>query len=214
MLDIYTIHVTPIAQDCRIYVRQENNDAMISDPGGDAEVIISALQQFGANLKAILLTHGHIDHVGGVADLVKAFPDVKVYGPHRDEQELITKNALNTQGNYFGVKSSGPFETEFVGDGEVLNIFEDASFKVLHTPGHTPGGVCYYCKEENFVIVGDTLFPGSIGRTDFPGGNYDDLINSIKTKLFTLPDDTEVLCGHMGETTIGEEKASNPYVRG
>lgn len=211
MLDIMTLQVTPFAQDCRILAHQETSDAVVVDPGGDAQLIISVLEQQGLKLKAILLTHAHLDHVGGTKDLLDHYPQVKVYGPHRDDEFLL--QSLNQQAQMFGIDNSGSFECEYVGDGEVLKLFDDASFKVLHTPGHTPGGVCYYCQEENFVIVGDTLFPGSIGRTDFPRGNFADLINSIKTKLFTLPDSTDVFCGHMGDTTIGEEKASNPYVR-
>ncbi len=210
MLDFYTIQVTPFQQDCRLLVHQETSDAIVVDPGGDVHYIVSAIESTGANLKAILLTHGHIDHIGGVAGLLEHYPGVKVIGPHKDEQPLIAN--LKHQAASFGVSYTGEVTPdEYVEDGQVLQLFPDASFKVFHTPGHTPGGVCYYCAEENFVLVGDTLFPGSIGRTDFEGGNYADLIDSIKNKLYTLPDITEVCCGHMGETSIGEEKANNPF---
>lgn len=210
MLDIIALQVTPFAQECRILAHQETSDAVVVDPGGNADLIISVLEQHELKLKAILLTHGHLDHVGGTKDLVDHFPSIKVYGPHRDDEFLL--QTLNEQAQMFGIANAGSFECEYVGDGEILQLFEDASFQVLHTPGHTPGGVCYYCKEENFVLVGDTLFPGSVGRTDFPRGNFADLVTSIKTKLFTLPEETDAMCGHMGDTTIGTEKATNPYI--
>ncbi len=211
MLDIMTLMVTPFGQNCRILAHQETSDAVVVDPGGDAELIIGAIEQQELKLKAILLTHAHLDHVGGVAALKAKFPEVKIYGPEKSDEFLL--KTLDEQASAFGISNSGSFECEYVEDGQVLQLFADASFKVLHTPGHTPGGVCYYCKEENFVLVGDTLFAGSIGRTDFAGGSLEALLNSIKSKLFTLPDDTDVFCGHMDDTTIALEKHSNPYVR-
>lgn len=210
MLDFVDIPTTAFAQTCRLLIQQESNKTLIVDPGESAQVV-QIIKQFGLNPEAILLTHGHLDHVGGVADLLKKYPELKVYGPSVEDEPLL--NTLAQQAQAFGIESSGNFSTEYVKDGQVLQLFDDASFQVLFTPGHTPGGVCYYCKEENFVLVGDTLFAGSVGRTDFPGGSFPVLLNSIRTKLFTLPDDTEVFCGHGEDTTIGTEKATNPYTR-
>ena len=211
MLDIMTLPVTPIMQNCRILVHQETNDAVVVDPGGSGAAIADLIKTNGYQAKAILITHAHIDHVGGVAQLVQNLDyPVRVIGPHHDEAPLFA--ALSKQAQMFGVNLSGSIETEYVGDGEVLNLFPDASFKCLHTPGHSPGGICYYCPEENFVLVGDTLFAGSVGRADLQGGDMAALIDSIQNKLLTLPDDTEVFCGHGDDTTIGQERTSNPYL--
>lgn len=211
MLDIMTLPVTPFMQNCRILVHQESNDAVVVDPGGSGAAIADLIKSNGYQVKAILLTHAHIDHVGGVADLVSALGGaVKVIGPHRDDAPLFAN--LGMQARMFGLEYSGPIAPQYVGDGEVLQLFADASFICLHTPGHAPGAVCYYCKEENFVLVGDTLFCGSIGRADLQGGDAGALIDSIKDKLLTLPDDTEVFCGHGEDTTIGQERATNPYL--
>ena len=132
MLDIMTLQVTPFAQDCRILAAfKETSDAVVVDPGGDAQLIISVLEQQGLKLKAILLTHAHLDHVGGTKDLLDHYPQVKVYGPHRDDEFLL--QSLNQQAQMFGIDNSGSFECEYVGDGEDLKLFDDASFKVLHT---------------------------------------------------------------------------------
>ena len=211
MLNITTLPVTAFMQNCRILAHDETNDAVVVDPGGDAALIESFLEQSKLKLTAILLTHGHLDHAGATATLLKNHPGITVYGPHADDEFLL--DSLKTQSLSFGIPFDGAFKCSYVTDGQELKLFNDASFKVLHTPGHTPGGVCFYCPEENFVLVGDTIFRESIGRTDFPRGNFDDLIHSIKTKLFTLPDETDVMPGHMEDTTIGHEKSHNPYVR-
>lgn len=211
MLDIMTLPVTRLMQNCRILAHQETCDAVVVDPGGNASQINEILKSSGLRLTAILLTHGHIDHVGGTAELIKLQDhEVKLYGPHPSEAEVL--GLLEEQAAFFNVPLTGTFTPEFVGDGEVLQLFSDASFTVLHTPGHTPGGVCYYCKEENFILTGDTIFAGSIGRTDFHKGSHADLIEAIKTRILPLPDETEIFSGHGEDSTVGEERLNNPFL--
>ncbi len=210
MLDILTLPVSPFSQNCRLLIHDEKRTAVVVDPGGNAELIVSALEQNEAQPQAILLTHLHLDHVAAVGALLKKYPNLPLYGPQQDDAPLLL--ALDQQSAAFGFAHTGSFTPQYVTDGQVLKLFPDASFKVLHTPGHTPGGVCYYCQEETFVLTGDTLFAGSIGRTDFPGGSFEELITSIKSKLLVLPDETEVFSGHGPDSTIGEEKKSNPFL--
>ena len=210
MLDILTLPVSPFSQNCRLLIHDEKRTAVVVDPGGNANLIVSALEQNEAQPVAIVLTHIHLDHVAAVGALLKKYPSLPIYGPQQADALLLS--TLDQQSAAFGFAHTGSFTPQYVTDGQVLQIFPDASFKVLYTPGHTPGGVCYYCQEETFVLTGDTLFAGSIGRTDFPGGSFDDLIASIKSKLLTLPDETEVFSGHGPDSTIGEEKKSNPFL--
>lgn len=212
MLNIYECLCTPFAEVCRLLVQEDKDTkyTVIVDPG-EASQVLAIIEQYELNPIAILLTHGHLDHVGGVHAIVERYPNIKVYGPGIEDNVLI--EALDVQAEAFGIESAPSFDFAAVTDDQVLQLFDDASFKVLSTPGHTRGGVCYYCSEENFVLVGDTLFAGSIGRTDFVGGSLPQILESIRTKLYTLPDDTDVFCGHGEDTKIGREKESNPYTR-
>ena len=211
MLDIMTLPVTVFYQNCRLLVHQETKECVCVDVGGSPKEIYDLIESQDLKLKAILLTHGHLDHVGG-AKVLSEISDVDILGPSCEDRFLF--ESLNEQASAFNLPPCESFEPDrYLKDGEVLNLFTDASFKVIHTPGHTPGGICFYCKEENFVLVGDTLFEGSIGRTDFQRGSYDDLITSIKTKLFVLDDNTDVLTGHGEDTTILKEKQTNPFIK-
>lgn len=210
MLDIVEIPTTAYYQNTRVLIDQDNPIAVVVDPGS-ADGIIEVLENYGVELKAILLTHGHLDHVGGTFHLKAKYPEARIIGPTKEEAFLIEN--LQKQYSWVPVDFGGQFVTEYVNDGDVIDIFPETPLKVIHTPGHTPGHVCFYSKEENFILVGDVLFRESIGRTDFPRGNFDDLEKSIKTRLYTLPDETDVLCGHGEDTTIGHEKANNPFVR-
>lgn len=189
-------------------VYDENNVGFIVDPGGPSKQMMDKIKKDNINIKYILLTHGHGDHIGGIEDIVSKIPQVKIVASEK-EKELLGNGDLNSSTEIFG----HPIEIEadvWVKDKESMSIGEiDVQF--IETPGHTRGGICIY--SGNILFSGDTLFHGSIGRTDFYGGNYEELINSIRNKLFILPDDTKVLPGHMGETSIGYEKKYNPFVR-
>ena len=183
-------------------------DCLIIDPGLEPDVLIEFLDEQKLNPVAVVLTHGHIDHIAGVAALRSRFPEIKVY-IHNFDAEMLTEPNINL---------SAMSGSAFVTDAEDVSLKERdvidiASIKllVLHTPGHTPGGISLYSKEDGVVFVGDTLFADSIGRTDFPGGNMSQLLNSVREKLFTLPEETQVYPGHGPATTVAAEKAHNPF---
>lgn len=209
MISYQVVRVTPFAQNCRIFINQEKKQAVVSDPGARADDIYTALHDSKIELKAILITHMHLDHVGGVARLHE-LSKAKIYGSSIEDSPLLL--SLDKQASAFGLDKAPVFDTQYLKDGEIITPMDDFSLKILSTPGHTPGGVSFYCEKEKYVLTGDTLFEGSVGRTDFPLGNTDDLMQSIKEKLFTLPPETTVLSGHGSDTSIGEEKANNPFV--
>lgn len=210
-LKISVIPVTPFMENLRILIDEEHHEAVVCDPGDAAEEVNAALEASGITLKAIILTHGHLDHTGGVAKLHE-LSNAPVIGPAAEDEFLVT--GIKSQSQMLGLNECENFTPRYVKDGEELKLFTDPklSLKVIATPGHTPGGVCFYCKSEGFILTGDTLFQGSIGRSDFPGGDYDTLIASVK-KLLTLPQDTKVLPGHGPDSTIGWEQRNNPFVR-
>lgn len=184
-----------------IVMDEKSKDGFVVDPGGNEETIFEIINNMGMNLKYILLTHGHIDHVSGATGL-KALTGAPIYINKKDE-EMIRKNTM-----LFG---SIPEVDGYLEDGDILKL-ADKEIKVITTPGHTPGGVCFLI--EDILISGDTLFNGSIGRTDFEGGNFKDLISSIKNKLMILDNNIKVYPGHNNSTTIGNEKRQNPYILG
>ena len=187
--------------NCYILFDESTKEAAVIDPGGDADLILDEIKEIDADVKMILLTHGHADHTGGVVELRKEF-ECNVYINEKDS-EMINKNVP-----IYGKPTENG--DKFISDGDVLP-FSGTTIKCLETPGHTPGGVCYLT--DNVVFTGDTLFYRSIGRTDFEGGDYDTLINSINTKLMNLPDDTLVYTGHGPKTSIGFEKNNNPFLK-
>ena len=189
-------------------VDEKTNEGFIVDPGGYNKVLTKEVRDNDVNIKYIILTHGHSDHICGVNEHKVEFPDAKIVA-YKDEEAMLENPNLN-QSPGFGV----PYSTKadiLVSDGDELKV-GDVTLKFIHTPGHTEGGMCIYVKEAKALFSGDTLFRQSIGRTDFPGGSYKEIMDSIRKKLFLLPDDTNVFPGHMGTTSIGFEKENNPFV--
>ena len=193
-----TIQVGSYEVNCSII--SENGRAWIVDPGQEGARIASLLEKKGLQPEAVLLTHAHFDHITGIAELQKLFPGLPVY-VHREDTVMFGHPFNQMPGEYssIGVPAN-------IRDVEELKICE-----VIHTPGHTPGAVCYHFPSDRLLLSGDTLFAGSIGRTDFPGGSMSKMTDSLK-KLTALPDDTLVVPGHGSHTTIGREKATNPYL--
>lgn len=189
-------------------VDEKTNEGFIVDPGGYNKVLTKEVRDNDVNIKYIILTHGHSDHICGVNEHKAEFPDAKIVA-YKDEEAMLENPNLN-QSPGFGV----PYSTKadiLVSDGDELKV-GDVTLKFIHTPGHTEGGMCIYVKEAKALFSGDTLFRQSIGRTDFPGGSYKEIMDSIRKKLFLLPDNTNVFPGHMGTTSIGFEKENNPFV--
>ena len=209
-LQIGIIPVTPFQQNCAIVKCTATNKAAIVDPGGDAERILAAVKQFGVEVEKIILTHGHLDHAGGVADVVAALK-VPVEGPHIGDKTLL--EGISKQAQMYGVGGmQDAWSDRYLVEGDTVTVGK-LTFDVLFVPGHSPGSVVFVSREVPVAFVGDTLFQGSIGRTDLPGCDHAALISGIKTKLFALSDDTVCLPGHGEATTIGEEKATNPFLR-
>ncbi len=180
------------------------------DPGGDIDKLMHEVKEEGITLEKILCTHGHLDHVGGVAE-ISAKENLPIEGPHKDDNFWI--EGLPEQTVQFGFPPTESFTpTRWLNDGDTVT-FGNVTLDVLHCPGHTPGHVVFFEKKSRVAIVGDVLFQGSIGRTDFPKGNHEDLIHAIKTKLFPLGDDVVFIPGHGPLSTIGDEKRSNPFLR-
>ena len=189
-------------------VDEKTNEGFIVDPGGYNKVLTKEVRDNDVKIKYIILTHRHSDHICGVNEHKAEFPDAKIVA-YKDEEAMLENPNLN-QSPGFGV----PYSTKadiLVSDGDELKV-GDVTLKFIHTPGHTEGGMCIYVKEAKALFSGDTLFRQSIGRTDFPGGSYKEIMDSIRKKLFLLPDDTNVFPGHMGTTSIGFEKENNPFV--
>lgn len=203
---IQSLPVGPIMANCYILGCERTREAAVIDPGDESERILSLLADADLQLRYILNTHGHFDHVGGNRGLKAAVPAAAVMIHALDAPML---DQLSSSASMFGLRAeNSPPPDGLLEDGQKL-VFGDIELTVIHTPGHSPGGVAFLA--DGHVFVGDTLFQGSIGRTDLPGGDYDTLIESIRTRLFPLGDDLQVHPGHMGPTTIAQEKRYNPF---
>ena len=203
------VPVTPFEQNCTLIWDDETKIAAVVDPGGDVQRIMDAIAELQLKVEKILLTHGHIDHAGGAAELKEKLK-VDIVGPHREDQFLL--DGLAAQGQMYGLAGARDVTPDsWLEEGDTVSVGA-ISFDVLHCPGHTPGHIVLVQREAKTVLVGDVVFQGSIGRTDFPRGDHAALIASIKEKLFPLGDDFAFICGHGPTSTIGRERASNPFL--
>jgi hydroxyacylglutathione hydrolase len=209
-MDYRILPVTAFAQNCSLLWCEDTRRAAVVDPGGDLDRIISVAAQSGVTIDKILLTHGHIDHAGGAAELAARL-SVPIEGPQRGDDYWIEQ--LPEQSRMFGFPGHcAAFTPDRWLEGGDAVSFGNVTLEVLHTPGHTPGHVCFFHRPSKLAIVGDVLFAGSIGRTDFPGGDYDALMRSIRLGLWPLGDDVEFIPGHGPMSTFGEERRTNPFV--
>lgn len=208
-MKITIIPVTPFQQNCSLLICETSGKAAIVDPGGELDKIIAVAGEHDVEIEKILVTHAHIDHAGGVAELAELL-DVPIEGPHREDQFWI--DMLEEQASMFNFPACRAFEPQrWLAQGDKV-CFGDVSMNVHHCPGHTPGHVIFHHLETQLAIVGDVLFQGSIGRTDFPRGDHATLISSIKQKLWPLGDEVQFLPGHGPMSTFGYERLTNPYV--
>lgn len=209
MLKAQIVPVTAFTQNCSLIWCDETMEGAFVDPGGDVQKLKAAAEKAGVKITKLLLTHGHLDHAGGAKDLKEEF-DLPIIGPHREDKfwlDGIEEHAA--QYGLPGLRSCEP--DEWLDDGAEVSV-GNVTMQVLHCPGHTPGHVVFYEPTHRVAFVGDVLFKGSIGRTDFPRGNHADLINAITSKLWPLGDDVTFVPGHGPLSTFGAERQSNPFV--
>ncbi|KEQ08917.1 MBL fold metallo-hydrolase [Pseudorhizobium pelagicum] len=206
------VPVTPFQQNCTILFDEETKNGVVVDPGGDVATILDVISQNGLTTKEIWLTHGHIDHAGGADELREAL-GIPVIGPHQDDLPLL--QGLEAQAQMFGVAMAvrNVVPDRYLKDGDRVS-FDEHVFEVFHCPGHAPGHVIFFNRQQNFAHLGDVLFNGSIGRTDLPGGDHATLLRSIRDKVLPLGDEVGFLCGHGPGGRIGEERRTNPFLQG
>lgn len=208
-LEIRIIPVTPLQQNTSMIWSTETMEGVFIDPGGEVDKLMGAAEQFGVKIVAVWLTHGHMDHAGAAAAVAER-TGCPVIGPHEDDQWLLDE--IETQGAKYGIKDGKNVTPDrYLHDGDVLDLAGN-KFGVVHTPGHTPGHVVIYSQEGALAFVGDVLFRGSVGRTDFPRGNQQQLIDSITGKLWPLGPQMRFVPGHGPLSTFGQERQDNPFV--
>lgn len=205
------VPVTPFQQNCCIFYDTEDKSAVVVDPGGDVERIEEAVKRLGVVVEAIWITHGHIDHAGGAMDLKEAL-GVPIVGPHRADAMLLDR--LEDQACMFGLSGAvrNCVPERWLEEGEILS-FGTHRFEVIHAPGHAPGHVVFFNRDAQFLHAGDVLFSGSIGRTDLPGGDHAQLLDTIRRKILPLGDEIGFICGHGPGSRLGVERRTNPFLR-
>ena len=209
-LKILIVPVTPFQQNCSIVFDDDTKQGAVVDPGGDIERIEDAIKQSGVKIEKILLTHGHIDHAGGAADLAAKL-NVKVIGPAIADKPILD-NIPNRAAMFkmLGAKSVTP--DQWLKDGDEVQV-GGLTFRIVEAPGHSPGSIVFFNEANKFALMGDVLFQNSVGRTDIPGGDHDTLMASIKNKVLPLGDDVQFLPGHGNASQIGHERRNNPYLK-
>lgn len=201
--------VGPLQSNCYVVIDEASNSLAVIDPGGDASTISRVVAESGARLTHILLTHGHPDHVFSAGALQEEFPDASLL-MHEQDADVMSSDIMGFITQFYDMQEYRPMRPSgYVGDGQRMAVGE-LELTVIHTPGHSPGSVCYIAGDVAFT--GDTLFAGGIGRTDLPGGSYQQLMQSIQSKLLKLSDDTTIYPGHGPESTIGDERRENPFL--
>jgi hydroxyacylglutathione hydrolase len=204
------IPVTGFQQNCTIVACEKTGKAAVVDPGGDIERILDTIKKLDLTLEKILITHAHIDHAGAVGQLARE-ATLAIEGPQQEDQFWI--DMLPEQSRMFGFPAAETFQPDrWLAQDDTVTIGEE-TLEVRYCPGHTPGHIIFYHPQNKMAIVGDVIFKGSIGRTDFPRGDHQTLINSIHQQIFTLDDDVQLITGHGPMTTVGEERINNPFVR-
>lgn len=206
---IEIIPVTPLQQNTSLIISPTSKKAVFVDPGGEADKLMAAAEKHGVQIEAIWLTHGHLDHAGAATEIAER-TGCPIIGPHKDDQWLLDE--VESFGRQYGIADGRNVTPDaYLNDGDTLT-FDGQIFGVVHCPGHTPGHVVIYQNTAKIAFVGDVIFKGSIGRTDFPKGNHQDLLDSIAEKLWPLGDDMQFIPGHGPMSTFGEERKTNPFV--
>lgn len=210
MLKVQLVPVTPFAQNCSILWDSESKEAVLIDAGGEADKLKAIVQELGISVKQLWITHGHIDHIGAVGELAEHW-QVPVIGPHKDDEFWIESLAEVAQKYGFPIPQAVTVN-QWLQGGDIVQLGEH-QFEVRFAPGHTPGHIMFYNAQHKLLWAGDVLFKGSIGRTDFPKGDYQQLIDSIHRECLSLDDDVQFIAGHGEPSTIGYERLHNPFLK-